>query len=402
MDLHLKIVLVGDAQAGVDRRRHRSPVLVKLQAHHAGFKLLDQRRHAVRIAAPQKAEIHRPGFRRLQHFPGVEGTAGIDPDGDRTERAADHGGDPARQRMLDQARAVEMNVNVDRARRRDQPFAVAHRGAAGNDQARIDAVHDGGIAGLADADDAAVADAEIAFDDPDHRIDHDDVAQQEIQRALGAGDAGHADAVAQGLAAAMQAFVAVDGVVLFDDGRQRGVAEPDGVALWSGRKVPRNRGGRSSPCHHVPLKPRFFARSSAPSRTAGSALDPFVRLFRPVNSLRPPKVTSVTSFQAPGSNRTAVPAGISSRMPKAAARSNSMALLTSKKWKCEPIWIGRSPVLRAFNVDRAAARVEIDAAVDGGDAARDVRDRPPRQAPDGSARGPSPAWCRRETRIRPE
>ena len=85
--------------------------------------------------------------------------------------------------MLDKSRAVEMNVNVDRARCGDQPLAVAHRGAAGDDQAGIDAIHDGGIAGLAEADDAAVTDAEVALDDPEHGIDNDDVAKQEIQRA---------------------------------------------------------------------------------------------------------------------------------------------------------------------------------------------------------------------------
>src|SRR5437870_2031324 len=42
---------------------------------------------------------------------------------------------------------------------------------------------------------------------------------------------------------------------------------------------------------------------------------------------------------------TAVRAGTLSRSPKACARSKRSARLTSKKWKCEPIWIGRSPVL---------------------------------------------------------
>src|SRR6266851_4535685 len=349
MDLHLKVVLVGNPQTGVDRRRHRAPVLVQFQTHHTGFKLFDQRRHAVRIAAPQKAKVHRPRFRGLQHFPGVEGAAGIDPNRDWSERTADHGGDAACQRMLDQARTVEMNVNVDRARRCDQPLAVAHCCAAGHDQARIDAVHDGGIAGLADPDDAAMADAEIAFDDPDDGIDHDDIAQQEIQRALRAGDPGHPDSVAKGFAATVQAFRRHR---QRDPSPQRPSApcrQAERRHLWSDRRVPRNPGDRCLPCYD-PLKPRLFARSSAPSRMAGSELNPLVRLFSPVSSLRPPNVTSETSFQAPGSNRTAVPAGISSRMPNAAARSNSMALLTSKKWKCEPIWIGRSPVLRAFNL----------------------------------------------------
>jgi len=59
----------------------------------------------------------------------------------------------------------------------------------------------------------------------------------------------------------------------------------------------------------------------------------------------PPKATSVTARLCPGSKRTAVPAGMSSRMPKPAARSKSSALLASKMWKCEPTCTGRSPVL---------------------------------------------------------
>ena len=65
-----------------------------------------------------------------------------------------------------------MDVDVDRARRGDQAFAVAHRGGGRNDQAGIDAVHDSGIARLTEADDAAVFDAEIAFDDANDRINH--------------------------------------------------------------------------------------------------------------------------------------------------------------------------------------------------------------------------------------
>ena len=40
----------------------------------------------------------------------------------------------------------------------------------------------------------------------------------------------HAEAVAQRLAAAMQAFVAMDGMVMLDLGDERGVAEPDRIA----------------------------------------------------------------------------------------------------------------------------------------------------------------------------
>ena len=40
------------------------------------------------------------------------------------------------------------------------PSAVAHRGGRADDEARIDPVHDRGIAGLADADDPAILDAD--------------------------------------------------------------------------------------------------------------------------------------------------------------------------------------------------------------------------------------------------
>ena len=72
---------------------------------------------------------------------------------------------------------------------------------------------------------------EVAFDDADHRVDDQHIAQKHIQRALRAGDAGReSDAVAQRLAAAVQAFIAVDGVIFLDDGYERRIGEADAVA----------------------------------------------------------------------------------------------------------------------------------------------------------------------------
>ncbi len=121
--------------------------------------------------------------------------------------------------MLDETRTIEMNMHVDRTWRGDHAFAISYRGPGRYDQARINPIHNRRVTGLADTHDAAVADAEIALDDSDHRIDHEDIAQQKIQRAFGAGYASHSDAVAQCLAAAMQTFIAVDGVVLLDHRR---------------------------------------------------------------------------------------------------------------------------------------------------------------------------------------
>ncbi len=229
--LDLKVEIVGDFQAGVDGRRHRAPVFVDLQPDAAGLHLLDDRRRLVRIAAAEKAEIDRPMFGGLQHLADIERPAGIDADGDRPERAAQHGGDARGDRVLAQSGGVEVHMHVDGARCGDHAFAVAHRGGAGDDQTRIDAVHDGRIAGLAEPDDAAVLDAEVAFDDADDRIDHQHVAQEKIERAFGAGHAGgEPDAVTQRLAAAVQTFVAIDGVVFFDDGDQRCVGEANTIA----------------------------------------------------------------------------------------------------------------------------------------------------------------------------
>ena len=68
---------------------------------------------------------------------------------------------------------------------------------------------------------------------------------------------------------------------------------------------------------------------------------------------------ALTSRSSPGSNRVAVDDGMFRRNPKAAARSNSSARLTSKKWKCDPTCIGRSPALRTLSVvtGRSASNV---------------------------------------------
>jgi hypothetical protein len=86
-------------------------------------------------------------------------------------------------------------------------------------------VHHFRIAGLADGDDLAVLDADVAFDDAEHRIDDRRVANQHVERTLRRGVAGfQAHAVAQCLAAAVQAFVARHRVVMLDLGEERRVA----------------------------------------------------------------------------------------------------------------------------------------------------------------------------------
>ena len=116
VQLHLKIEVVGDGETGVDRCRHRAPVFVNLQADAAGFQLLDERSGLVRIAAAEETEIDRPVLGGLQHLADIEGAAGIDADGDRAERAAEHRGNARRDRVLAQARPSR-NARARRWRR---------------------------------------------------------------------------------------------------------------------------------------------------------------------------------------------------------------------------------------------------------------------------------------------
>ena len=105
----------------------------------------------------------------------------------------------------------------------------------------------------------------------------------------------------------------------------------------SGRRGRRTAGGRSGGSRED--------LQSARRPSAASRWSPRVRLFRPDSHWAPATSTSVTRLASPGSKRTAVPAGMFSRMPNARARSNRSARFTSKKWKCEPTWMGRSPTL---------------------------------------------------------
>ena len=69
-----------------------------------------------------------------------------------------------------------------RAGGQDVPFAGEHFGRGADLQARRDAVHDAGVAGLADRRDAAVADADVGLVDAG-AVDDDDVGDDQVGRA---------------------------------------------------------------------------------------------------------------------------------------------------------------------------------------------------------------------------
>ena len=145
----------------------------------------------------------------------------------RAGAAAEHGGDAAAQRLLDLLRADEVDVAVDAAGGDDPALAGDGLGARADDD--VDARLDVRVAGLADAGDAAVADADVGLDDAPV-VEDERVGDDGVDGARGAGRLRLAHAVADHLAAAELDLLAVDGAVLLDLDEELGVGQPHAVA----------------------------------------------------------------------------------------------------------------------------------------------------------------------------
>ena len=116
-----------------------------------------------------------------------------------------------------------------------------------------------GFAGLADAGDAAAADADVGLEDA-RVVENDGVDDDGIEGTFGARALALPHAVADHLAAAELDLLAIDRVVFLDLDDRFGVGKPQPVA----RRRPEHRGiGRArQPCRHDqsapliwPLKP---------------------------------------------------------------------------------------------------------------------------------------------------
>src|SRR5690606_13956844 len=165
---------------------------------------------------------------------------------------------------------------------------------------------DVGVAGLADCRDAAAGEADVRLHDApvvhDQRIGDDRVHHlRPVALPL-------AHAVADDLAAAELHFLAINGVVAFHLDDEARVTQAQAIA-----------GGGAE---HLGIGATVHAAHSGPITLP----------WKPKTSPRPARRTRVTSRVWPGSKRTAVPAGMSRRKPRAAGRSKRKASLTSKKW----------------------------------------------------------------------
>ena len=250
----------------------------------------------------------------------------------RSGAAPADGGDAGGQRLVHLRGRQEVHVHVDRARGEDPALAGDDVGGRADDEVRVDAVGDVGVAGAAERDDPAVAEPDVGLDDAPVVEDHG-VGDDGVRCALGPRRRGLGHRLADRLAAAEDGLLAAEGQVLLDLDPEVGVAEPDLVARRSGRRARRSSRRVSSAIG------RTCALSDLDARDDASAAER----------------DDGTSRDAPGSNRRDVPDGMSSRNPCAASRSNSSAALASGRWRCEPIWTGRSPVLTMTRVPRSSA-----------------------------------------------
>ena len=285
VDGDLDVELVGDGEAGVDGGGRGAPVFVELEADDAGEDLFAQRFGRGAVAFSEESEIHGKRLGRFQHpvdVP-VAGRAGGGVGAvRRTGAAADQGGDAAGDGVLDLLRADEMDVGVDAAGGDDAAFARDDFG--GGADGHGDAVLQQRIARVADADDAAVLDADVRFDDAVGGVEDEGVGDDEIERVRIEGERRLRHAVADDLAAAEFHFVAVAAVfgdeVALDLDEELGIGEADLVA-----------GGGAE--HAGVVGAGLFHESSGP----------LTRLLRPWTSRVPAKATSGTSRVSPGSKR---------------------------------------------------------------------------------------------------
>jgi len=118
-------------------------------------------------------------------------------------------------------------VRVDAAGGDDAALAGDRLGAGADHD--VDSGLNIGVAGLADAADAAVADADIGLDDAPMVEDHG-IGDDGVDRTLGAGHLALAHAVADHLAATEFDLLAIDRAVIFDLDDELGVGETQPVA----------------------------------------------------------------------------------------------------------------------------------------------------------------------------
>ncbi len=233
MDRDLDVVIVGDAQASVDRCGRRAPILMEFEPERACGDLLDERGGSACVPFPEQADIDGQRIRRREHSSDMPrtGRAGRRVGTRRwTRPATDHRRRTAPERDVHLLRTDEMNVRVDRACRENEPFARDRFRRRADDHSGRYAIHDPWIARLPNRRDLPVTEADVGFINS-ARVDDRRVRNDGIEDAVGrCRERMLAHAVANDLTTAERDLVAVGRQVVFDLHDERGIGEADAVA----------------------------------------------------------------------------------------------------------------------------------------------------------------------------
>ena len=257
----LDVVGVGDGQRLVDDARVSGVVLVDLEPARPRLDLPGQGVGDRARRPAEDAQIDRLMLEGEEHVAQVERRVVVQPSRDQRRHA---GGE----RDRDQPGLDEVDVGVDAARRGDEPLAVDRRRGRADEQIRV--VHDIRVAGPPHARDHAVLHADVGLADAEHRIDDDDIADEQVELAGGGKPVIHHEAGPQRLAPAAQDLIAVARLVALDQRQEVRVPEADAVAgrrAVSRRVVrPTDLTGHGSPPHGA--RTRRAGRARAPRRAA--------------------------------------------------------------------------------------------------------------------------------------
>ena len=336
MDGDLDIMLVRNREAAVDGRRGGTPILVEFETNRPGLDLIFQTGRQCRVPLASESKVQRKAVHGLEHGLEIErrrragGGAGADRGAGAT---ADHGGQSRGNRLVRLLGTDEMDVGVESPRGDDQSLAGDDLGGHANDHPLGDAGHHVGITRLAEASDPAVLDANVRLIDAGV-VEDDGISDDAVQSPFRSDARRLTHAFTNHLPAAKFAFITVVGVVALDLEFERGVTKPDSVPgggaehvgiLRALHLVGHARKGKrigvvGSSANQVVPNPRLRDRAATERRVADETLPP-ARLLPPRMTRLPLISTNRTVRVSPGSNRTAVPAGMSSRRPYANARS---------------------------------------------------------------------------------
>ena len=181
VDHHLHVHGIGDRKAAIDGCRCGTPVFVQLQGAGPGLDLLFQRSRQRCVALARKGKVHGKGVCGLQHASDVpwSGCTGRGKGAMcRAGSAAQHGGQPGMQRILDLLRTYEMNMAVEPSCGQDATLACNGFCPGTDDDCdaglgiRVPSLADGGNAPVLQPDvrlvDAAVIDDQRIGDDGIH------------------------------------------------------------------------------------------------------------------------------------------------------------------------------------------------------------------------------------------